>query len=289
MKFWQSIAWIEPEQLVAVAKFAEQLGFEGVLNADHAIYPEKINAAYPYSSDGKPPMSPDDPYPDCWVSLAFMAAATTRLRLATSIYVLPLRNPFEVAKAAGALSIFSDNRFALGVGAGWMKDEFDIYGVEFAGRGKRMDEMIEVMQKLWDGGMVEHHGEYYDFPRLQIEPAPKERVPVYVGGANHAALKRAAFLGDGWIGAGNTPEQVPAILTELNSLRQQAGRENQPLETIVGLSGNYSVDTYKRLEEQGMTSSVMLPFRFTLGKRSSLDAKKRAMESFAAEYITPLT
>ena len=234
-------------------------------------------------------MNANDPYPDCWVSLAFIAAATTKLRLSTSVYVLPLRNPFEVAKAAGALSIFSDNRFALGVGAGWMKDEFDIYGVEFAGRGKRMDEMIEVMQKLWDGGMVEYHGEHYDFPRLQIEPAPKQRVPVYVGGANRAALKRAAFLGDGWIGAGNTPEEVPAIMAELQALRQQAGRADQPLETIVGLNGSYPLDTYKRLQEQGMTSGVMAPFRFTLGKHSSLDDKKRVMEAFAAEYITPLT
>lgn len=288
MKFWQSVTWMEPEQLVPVAKFAEELGFEGVLNADHAVYPETVNAPYPYSADGKPPMTAQDPYPDCWVSLAFMAAATTRLRISTSVYVLPLRNPFEVAKAAGALSIFSGNRFALGVGAGWMKDEFDIYGVEFAGRGKRMDEMIEVMQRLWDGGMVEYHGKYYDFPRLQIEPAPTERVPVYVGGANRAALKRAAVLGDGWIGAGNTPEEVPLIMAELQSLRREAGRDHEPFETIVGLMGKCNIDTYKRLQEQGMTSGVAAPFYFTLGKRSSLDDKKRAMESFAAAYIDPL-
>ena len=288
MKFWQSIAWVEPEQLVPVAKFAEELGFEGVLNADHAIYPEQVNARYPYSADGKPPMNANDPYPDCWVSLAFIAAATTTLRISTSVYVLPLRNPFEVAKAAGALSIFSDKRFALGVGAGWMKDEFDIYGVEFAGRGKRMDEMIAVMQKLWDGGMVEYHGQHYDFPRLQIEPAPKQRVPIYVGGANRAALKRAAFVGDGWIGAGNTPDEVPAIMAELQALRQQAGRADQPLETIVGLNGSFPLDTYKHLQDQGMTSGVAAPFRFTLGKHSSLDDKKRAMEAFAAKYITPL-
>ena len=288
MKFWQSITWIEAEQLVPVAKFAEELGFEGVLNGDHGVYPETVNAPYPYSPDGKPPMSSDDPYPDCWVSLAFIAAATTRLRFAPAVYVLPLRNPFEVAKAAGALSLFSDNRFVLGVGAGWMKEEFDIYGVEFAGRGKRMDEMIEIMQKLWDGGTVEYHGKHYDFPRLQIEPAPKQRVPVYVGGANRAALKRAAVLGDGWIGAGNTPEQVPAIMAELQSLRQQAGRAAEPFETIIGLNGSYPADTYKLLQEQGMTSGVMPPFQFSLGKQSSLEAKKREMEKFATEYIIPL-
>jgi alkanesulfonate monooxygenase SsuD/methylene tetrahydromethanopterin reductase-like flavin-dependent oxidoreductase (luciferase family) len=136
--------------------------------------------------------------------------------------------------------------------------------------------------------MVEYHGEYFDFPRLQIEPAPTQPVPVYVGGANRAALKRAAFLGDGWIGAGNTPEEVPAVMAELQSLRRQAGRESEPFETIVGVRGARNIDDYQRLQEHGMTSAVAPPFYFTLGKGSSLDEKKRAMEAFAARYIVPL-
>ena len=288
MKFWQSLAWCEPEQLVEVAKFAEELGFEGILNADHAVFPETVHAPYPYSDDGKPPMTSDSPYPDCWVSLAFMAAATSRLRLSTSVYVLPLRNPFEVAKAAGSLAIFSGNRFALGIGAGWMKDEFDIYGVEFGGRGKRMDDMIEVMRKLWQGGMVEHQGPYYSFPRLCIEPAPSQQVPIFVGGANDAALRRAAFAGEGWLGAGNAPDEVPAIMEKLREYRRQAGRESESFETIVGLTTSPDLDTFKRLEEQGMTAGVNLPFSFALGLRSSLDAKKRYMEGFARQFVQPL-
>jgi len=280
MKFWQSLAWCEPEQLVEVAKFAEEAGFEGVLNADHAVFPETVHAPYPYSDDGKPPMASDSPYPDCWVSLAFMAAATTRLRLSTSVYVLPLRNPFEVAKAAGSLAIFSDNRFALGIGAGWMKDEFDIYGVEFGGRGKRMDDMIEVMRKLWQGGMVEHQGPYYSFPRLCIEPAPSRQVPIFVGGA---------VAGEGWLGAGNTPEEVPAVMAKLRQYRREAGRGAEPFETIVGLTSSPDLDTFKRLGEQGMTAGVNLPFSFALGTRSSLDDKKRFMERFAREFVQPLS
>lgn len=288
MKFWQSLAWCEPGHLIEVAKFAEELGFEGVLNADHAVFPETVHAAYPYSADGKPPMTSDSPYPDCWVSIAFMAAATTRLRLSTSVYVLPLRNPFEVAKAAGSLAIFSDNRFALGIGAGWMKDEFDIYGVEFRARGKRMDDMIEVMRKLWRGGMVEHQGPYYTFPRLCIEPAPPQQVPIFVGGANDAALKRAAFRGEGWLGAGNAPDEVPAIMARLQQYRRDAGRDSEPFETIVGLTTSPDLDTFKRLREQGMTAGVNLPFSFALGARSSLDDKKRFMESFARQFVQPL-
>lgn len=288
MKFWQSLAWAEPEQLVPLAQFAEELGFHGVLNADHAVYPEQVLAPYPYSADGKPPMNASDPYPDCWVSIAFMAAATTRLQFSTSVYVLPLRSPFEVAKASGTLSIFSGQRFALGVGAGWMQDEFDIYGVAFDRRGKRMDEMITIMQRLWDGGMVEYRGEFYDFPPLQIEPAPIARVPVYVGGTNRAALRRAAILADGWIGAGNSPEEVPAILDTLQQLRQQAGRSQEAFETIIGLTTPPDLATFQRLEAAGMSSAVNLPFAYTVGKQSGLDVKKRQMEDFAREFVQPL-
>lgn len=285
MKFWQAVPWMEPEQLCAVAQFAEELGFEGILNADHGVFPQNVKAPYPYSADGKPPMTPDSPYPDCWVSLAFMAAVTKRLRFSTSVYVLPLRNPFEVARATGTLALLSDNRFALGIGAGWMQDEFDIYGVDFRSRGRRMDEMIDVLRKLWVDGMAEHHGEFFDFEPLQIAPAPNRTVPIIVGGANPAALKRAAWRGDGWIGAGNSPEEVPAILAELKRLRREAGREHLPFETIIGLNTPPDVDTFKRLEEHGMTSGVSYPFLYSLGKQSSLDDKKRVMERFAEQII----
>ncbi len=285
MKFWQAVPWMEPEQLVPVAQFAEELGFEGILNADHGVFPQAVKTPYPYSADGKPPMAADSPYPDCWVSLAFMAAATTRLRFSTSVYVLPLRNPFEVARATGTLALFSHFRFALGIGAGWMKDEFDIYGVEFRGRGKRMDEMIDVLRKLWAGGMVEHHGEYFDFEPLQIAPAPERQVPIIVGGGNPAALRRAAQRGDGWIGAGNHPDEVPGILAELKRLRAEAGKGWEGFETIIGLTTPPDVDTFKRLRDQGMTSGVSYPFLYSLGLRSSLDDKKRVMEQFANSVI----
>jgi probable F420-dependent oxidoreductase len=289
MKFWQSVAWVEPEQLVAVARFAEELGFEGIINADHAVYPETVRARYPYAADGRPPMCAGDPYPDCWVSIAFMAAATTRLRFTTGVYVLPLRNPFEVAKACASLSIFSAGRFALGLGAGWMADEFEIYGVPFSGRGRRMDEMIEVMQRLWAGGMVSYRGEFHDFPPLCIEPAPTHPVPIYVGGDNPAALRRAAARGDGWIGAGNLPEEVPGILRQLRALRASAGRDWQGFETLIGLKAEVTTDMLQALGEQGMSAAVAPPFAFSLGKRSSLADKQRQMEQYTRTVMRHFT
>ena len=289
MKFWQMLTWVEPDQLIPIAQFAEELGFEGVMNADHAVYPDQVRTFYPYSPDGLPPMKSDWPYPDCWVTIAAMAAVTKRIKFSTAVYVLPLRNVFEVAKATGTLAIMSGNRFILGAGLGWMKEEFDIYDVPFEQRGKRTDEMIEVMRKLWAGGMVEHHGTFFDFPRLRIAPAPDRTVPIFLGGSSPAALKRAAKFADGWIGTGNTPDEVPALLAEFKRLREEAGRAHLPFETVVGLSSPPDLDTFKRLEDIGMTAGISYPFSFTLGLHSSLDDKKRVMEKFANEFIRPLT
>jgi probable F420-dependent oxidoreductase len=288
MKFWQSIPWIETDQLMAVARFAEEVGFEGVMNADHGVFPQTVKSPYPYSADGKPPMSPDWEYPDCWTSIAAMAAVTTKLKITTAIYVLPLRNPFEVARATGTLAILSQNRFILGAATGWMKDEFDIYGVDFATRGRRTDEMFAVLQKLWAGGMVSHRGEFFDFDPLQISPAPERPPPIYLGGSGGPALRRTARIADGWIGNGNKPEDVPPLMAELARLRREAGRDHLPFETIVGLTTPPDIDMFKRLEETGMTSGVSYPFMFELGLKSSLDDKKRVMERFARQFIVPM-
>lgn len=289
MKFWQMVNWMETDQLIELARFAEELGFEGVMNADHAVYPELVVAPYPYSADGKAPMDPDWSYPDCWVTIGAMAAATKRLKFSTSVYILPLRSPFEVAKATGSLAILSNNRFILGAAIGWMKDEFDIYGVDFRTRGRRTDEMIEVIRKLWTGDMVEHHGEFYDFPRLRITPGPDRTVPIFLGGSSGPALRRVARLADGFIGAGNAPEEVPALLAELNRLRKEAGRDHLPFETVIGLTPLPDIDTFRRLEEAGMTAGVAPPFYFELGLRSTLDDKMRVMERFARDFIVPLS
>jgi probable F420-dependent oxidoreductase len=172
-------------------------------------------------------MQADAWYPDCWASIGAMAAVTQRLRFSVAVYVLPLRNPFEVARATGTLAILSGNRFILGAGTGWMKEEFDIYGVDFKSRGKRFDEYLDVLRLLWRGGMVEYHGQHFDFPALQISPAPQAPVPIFLGGAAPVALERAARKADGWIGAGNLPEEVPALARGVHAAAQ-GGRTRPP-------------------------------------------------------------
>lgn len=285
MKFWQAVSWAETEQLCEIARIAEEVGFSGVMGSDHALHPKVMLPNYPYSETGLPPQTADSEYPDMWTSCAAMAAVTTRLQFVCGVYVLPLRNPIEVAKQAATLATLSGGRFILGVGAGWMKEEFDIYGVDFTTRGRRMDEMIEVMRALWKGGAVEHHGEFFDFPAITLSPTPKYPIPIFFGGAAAVALRRTARDGDGWIGAGNTLDQVPALMAELTRLRSESTRAAQPLERIVGIYGETTVDDLRRLEDTGMTAGVSLPFNFALNGDSNLDQKRRLMENFAESVI----
>jgi len=287
MKFWQVFALMEPEQMLEVARFAEDVGFDGVMLADHAVVPQEIKSRYPYSATGEWQSDSKRYFPDCWASIGAIAAATKRLRIATGVYLLPLRNIFEVARATATLTILSGNRFIFGVGTGWMKEEFDIYGVGFHDRGKRYDEMLTALGKLWTGKMVEHHGNFIDFPALEISPAPSAPVPIYMGGNARIVLERTARVADGWIGSGNTPDQVPGILANLRALRTQAGRAHLPFETVIGLTTPHDVDTFRRLEAEGMTTGISGPFYVSLGASSTVDQKKRLMEDFARRFIEP--
>ncbi len=285
MKFWQSISWAETEQLCEIAKFAEQVGFDGVLCADHALYPKSLSGGYPYSESGMPPQDVDSEYADPWGALAAALAATRTLRAGSGVFVLPLRNPIDVAKQAATLALISGDRFLFGIGAGWMKEEFDIYGVDFQTRIARMEEMIEILHGLWSGELFEYHGRFFDFQPIKVTPTPQKKIPLFFGGSSPGALQRTAQLGDGWINAGNTAEELQQLLARLRELRREAGREDHPFETICAIYGEPDADLYRRLAADGMDGVVSFPFSMELGVKSSIDDKKRMMERYAKTII----
>ena len=289
MKFWQSLFLTEADQIYDVVRICEEVGFDGVMVSDHLIHFDQMEPRYPYSTDGRPPsFSAETVWPECWSIIAAMAALTERIRFVTNVYILPLRNPVEVAKATSSVASFSKGRLALGAGAGWMKEEFDLLGVDFRTRGRRFDECIQVLRKLWTGELVEHSGDFFDFPPVKMCPVPEQPIPIYIGGMSPAALRRAARLGDGWVGAGQMPDDALETLKQLDALRSEARRSHEPFDSIVPLLVPPEPDTLRRLEDAGAGATVSYPFAFSIGPTSTLAQKREYLEGYANDVISKL-
>jgi len=288
LKFVCSLAFTPPDQLLALARAADAAGFDSVAVSDHLVHPRKIATPYPYTADGAPRWQPFTAWPDPWVAIGAMAAVTTRVRFLTAVFVLPLRNPFLVAKAVGTAAVLSGGRVTLGVGAGWMREEFALLEQRFEARGRRMDEMIELLRALWAGGWVERRGEFYSFDALEMSPAPAEPVPIWVGGVSEPALRRAATRGDGWISDLHTLEEVRGIAVRLGALRADSERAGRPFALVAALKDAFGLDGYRRAADAGVTHLQTMPWVFRPGAGDSLEGKCDAIRRFGEEVVAPL-
>lgn len=288
MKFWQSLSFTEPEHLLDIVRKAEEVGFEGVFMSDHLWHPAHIASAYPYSPDGKPSFDENIPWPDPFVMIGAFAAVTRRIRFSTATYVLPLRHVLQVAKTVGTAAELSGGRVALGIGVGWMKEEFEALGQDFHTRGRRTDEMMAALRAIWRGGEVEIAGGHVRVPRGQMKPAPAKPIPIFVGGQSPAALRRAGALGDGWIGAGSGPDEVAGHLARIEKARKEAGREREPFETIVPLTVPLDADVVRRMEDLGVTGLVSYPLAYQIGPGRPLSEKYAALERWGSEILSKL-
>ncbi len=286
MKFWQSLFLCEGDQIIETTKMIEEMGFDGAMISDHLLHFENQESTYLYSEDGKPPSFTEETvWPESWSLMATLTAVTQHIKFATNVYILPLRNPIEVAKATGSVAYFGGNRIVLGAGAGWMKEEFDAVGIDFKTRGKRYDECIEVIRKLQTGKMVEHHGEFFDFPPVLMTPCPSEPVPIYIGGTSNPALRRTVRVGDGWIGPGEPLEQAIETAKKLTGMLAEAGRAGDPFDMMVPINGEFAVEDVKRLEDVGVTSIVSLPFAFKVAPNTTLEQKRAYLEGYANQFL----
>lgn len=286
MQFWQSSFLCEGDQLYEVAKASEDAGFHGFLVSDHLVHPEQQDSKYLYSADHGAQFRDDTLWPDAWSLIGALAAVTGKLHFCTNVYILPLRHPLEVAKATGSLGYFSGGRVHLGCGAGWMKEEFDMMGVDFHTRGKRYDECIEVIRKVQSGRFVEHHGQFFSFPRIIMTPVPPAPVPILIGGISEPALRRAARTGDGWIAPGQTLDQALESLQTLDTLRKEFGTHNKPFNSIVAIWDRPMTPAdVRRLEDAGATGYTVFPFAFTIGPGTTLAQKRAELQRVAGELI----
>jgi probable F420-dependent oxidoreductase len=222
------------ENIERAARWAEALGFASLWLSDHVIMPARVDAAYPYASDHRWPHRPEHPWIDPLVALAWAGAVAPSLQLGTSVIVLPLRHPIHLAKQVASLDFLSGGRVVLGVGAGWMAEEFQLLGVPFEDRGRRSVEMVRLMRRLWTGEPVTFEGRIWRVPFGQMAPAPAQRpVPIVWGGHTEPTYRRIARVGDGWHPLRLSIDEVRAGLARIYALAMEFGRDPTSLTTIV--------------------------------------------------------
>ena len=245
-----------PAALMAVATLAESVGFTSVWVTDHIAIPEQTVSQYPYREDGRPPWPASIPYLDAFTALTWVGAVTRTVRLGTSVLVLPMRPPLIVAKTAATLDALTGGRVILGVGAGWLREEFDLLGQPFGTRGRRMKEAVRVLKACWSDDPVSFEGEYFRLPPFGMDPKPRQgaRLPVLGGGESDAALRRVAEVCDGWHPLNLTPERVEEGLRRLRILVERAGRSFSDLMLTArpGLQVTLTPDLSTRYEAQGI-------------------------------------
>lgn len=297
MRFWLVLMGVsELDELIALSQHAEACGFHGVTYADHLVMPTEIKSPYPYSESGEFFWPIEAPWPDCWITLSLLGAATTKLKLASNIYLAGLRDPFTVARAVGTASAFTNGRIVCGVSAGWLEEEFNAAQIDFRSRGRRLDEIIEVCRKLWTGDIVDHQGEFFQFDSVILRPAPPAPVPIWSGGMSKPALRRAA-TNDGWLGIPISADDNIAIVKRMKDIRAEKGLPEEGFSPCISLAGRLDADEAARLKAAGIRDLSAMPWMATPwdvarfvdegADINNLQVKKDAISRYAEAMIAP--
>ncbi len=282
-----SSAGTDPQSALDIARVAERVGFESVWGGEHVVFPSTIESSYPYTPDGRVPAGPETPIPDPLIWLAYVAAAAPTLRLGTCILILPQRNPLVLAKELATLDHLTAGRVELGIGVGWMREEFDALGVPWERRGRRTDEYVEAMRAVWSGSHVEYHGEFVDFAPLTCTPRPAQGagIPILVGGDTEAAVRRAARLADGYFPGAGDADRLAELIAAVRGACSDRGRDPETIEINAMFGAHLSDPTagVETMERLGV-GRVMVP-AFAFSGDGGLDR----LETFAERAIAPLS
>ena len=288
MKFSFSIYTLLASHVKAiteVAQVGEEAGFHALYTPDHLIAPIEVPHTYPYSPTGEPPLQADTPLYDAWALLSYIAGVTSRIRLGTSVFILPLRDPIATARSVMTVDVLSKGRAVFGIGVGWLAPEFEIAGRDFRNRGPITDETVAVLRELWTKKVIDFKGEHMAYGPVNFEPkvAQPGGVPIIVGGVSEPALRRAARLGDGWMGmAGTDFALMKKRIARLHELRREYGRENEPF-TIAVSSGQHDLDTVHRFAEAGVDQMNIAPQ--PLREKSTPEKFKDGLKRLGEEIV----
>lgn len=279
LMFVNSGPFSNPDLLAHLAVTAENCGFESLWTVEHVVIPKGYQTPYPYSKDGKIPGGEDVAIPDPLLPLGFVAALTKKVRLATGVMILPQRHPLYVAKELATLDLLSGGRTILGIGSGWLKEEFDALGLDFHVRGARTDEAIQALRACLCESPSSFHGKHFNFGPLMSfpKPAQKSGVPVHIGGHSPAAAKRAGRLGDGFFPALSDVPKLPELFGLMREAAAKAGRDASRIE--LSCIGRANVEALKPLAEVGIARVILAPPGF------DQEALSRGLEKIGNEVI----
>ncbi len=279
MKFGIGLALMHRSQWLDMTRLCDELGFESVWFPDHLVFTTAMSGS-PYPGQEHPPVPPSTPLYEPLAYLSYLAAHTTKVRLGTFVYLFALRHPLVSARAFATFDELSGGRAEAGIGAGWLKGEWDAVGWDFHSRGRRLDEAIDVARRLWTEEVVEHHGEFFSFPPVMFEPKPVQRPhpPLLVGGESTAALRRAVRRGDGWISMPHTFETAAPQLRRLQQLCEESGRPRSTFGITVNDQTLGSPGEVARWEEAGVDRLIVKPYQRS---RDALEGVRRFRERYA--------
>jgi probable F420-dependent oxidoreductase len=286
MRFSFAESMCDPSQYLPMAIACEQNGWDSFVVPDSVLYPRDSDSTYPYTDDGNRQFLEGKPFIEPFTLIPALGAVTERLRFTTFVVKLPIRQPVIVAKQAMSVAVLTGNRFGFGIGLSPWPDDFAATGTDWKSRGKRMDEMIEILRGLETGEYFEFHGKHYDLPAIKMCPAPTERIPLLIGGHSDAALRRAARVGNGWMHAGGgQASDLDAQLVRLTELRKEYGRESEPFEIHVISMDAYTLDGIKKLEDRGITDCIVGFRNAYEPDTQTLQQKLDAIQGFADSVI----
>lgn len=271
----------DPASALEVTRIAEEVGFDSVWGGEHVIFPSSIESAYPYTVDGKVPATPETSIPDPLIWLAYVAAAAPTLRLGTCILILPQRNPLVLAKELATLDHLTNGRVELGIGVGWMREEFDALGIPWDRRGARTDEYVAALRTIWSGPHVEFHGEFVDFEPLTCTPLPAQGadIPILVGGDTPAAIRRAARLADGYFPGEADPAKLAELIVALGVEcdKQERDADEVEINAMFGVQMRDPIAGAEQMAEMGVGRAMVPAFAF--GGDGGLDRLRAFGES----------
>ncbi|MGI9293529.1 MAG: TIGR03619 family F420-dependent LLM class oxidoreductase [Pseudomonadales bacterium] len=287
MKFSYQVGMSDADHYLPLAKAAEAAGYHGITVPDSICYPKEASSKYPYNKDGSREFLESVPFLESLIAITAMAAVTEKIRFATFVYKLAIRQAAIVAKQVQSIQQLSNNRFDFGVGISPWEEDFAVAGVPWAKRGKRLDEQIDIIRGLESGNFFGYDGEIHQMPANKMTPAPTQPTPILIGGHTEVALKRTARCGDGWMCAGANIDELQQYISRINELRDEYGTADKPFRVYTTAADAFSKEGIQQLESVGVTD-IVVGFRnvYEMEPDKPLDEKIGQLQWYASEFVS---